>query len=63
MFKHLLTTIAVVTVAATGAAQAQEKLRIGVMATLEGALTTLGEDGIRGLQLCAAECLGGDENG
>jgi branched-chain amino acid transport system substrate-binding protein len=55
MFKHLLTTIAVVTVAATGAAQAQEKLRIGVMATLEGALTTLGEDGIRGLQVAAKQ--------
>jgi ABC-type branched-subunit amino acid transport system substrate-binding protein len=39
------------TVLAAGAAQAQEKLRIGVLATLEGALTTLGEDALRGLEM------------
>jgi branched-chain amino acid transport system substrate-binding protein len=58
MFRHLLTSIAVVSLTATGAAQAQEKMRIGVMATLEGALTTLGEDGIRGLQVAVKQAGG-----
>lgn len=44
--------------AATGSAQAQEKLRIGVMATLQGALTTLGEDGMRGLQVAVRQAGG-----
>src|SRR5215207_3545483 len=34
-----------------GAAQAQDKLKIGVLATLEGVLTTLGEDSLRGLEV------------
>jgi branched-chain amino acid transport system substrate-binding protein len=51
MLKHLLATAAIASIVGTGAAQAQEKLRIGVMATLEGVLTTLGEDGVRGLQI------------
>ena len=33
------------------AAQAQDKIKIGVLATLEGALTTLGEDAIRGMEI------------
>lgn len=33
------------------AAQAQDKIKIGVLATLEGALTTLGEDSLRGLEV------------
>lgn len=37
--------------AGTAQAQTQERLRIGVMATLQGALTTLGEDAIRGLNI------------
>jgi ABC-type branched-subunit amino acid transport system substrate-binding protein len=41
--------------AASGAAQAQEKLRIGVTATLSGALTSGGEDGVRGIQLAAKQ--------
>lgn len=41
--------------AAPGEAQAQEKWRIGVMATLQGALTTLGEDGMRGLQVAVRQ--------
>lgn len=40
---------------AVGSAQAQEKLKIGVMATLSGALTSGGEDGIRGVQIAAKE--------
>ncbi len=34
-----------------GAAQAQDKIKIGVLATLEGALTTLGEDAMRGMEI------------
>ena len=34
-----------------GTAQAQDKIKIGVLATLEGALTTLGEDGLRGMEV------------
>jgi ABC-type branched-subunit amino acid transport system substrate-binding protein len=33
-----------------GGAQAQEKIKVGVTATLEGTYTVLGEDGIRGMQ-------------
>src|SRR6202167_4507966 len=35
----------------TGAAFAQEKIKIGVTATLEGTYTVLGEDGMRGFQI------------
>src|SRR3712207_2721135 len=41
--------------AASGATQAQEKLRIGVTATLSGALTSGGEDGVRGVQIAAKQ--------
>ncbi len=51
MLNKLLVATALSTVLAAGAAQAQEKLRIGVLATLEGALTTLGEDALRGLEI------------
>jgi branched-chain amino acid transport system substrate-binding protein len=33
-----------------GAAQAQEKIKVGLLATLEGTYTVLGEDGVRGFQ-------------
>src|SRR5262245_1484918 len=51
MLNKLLVATALSIVLAAGAAQAQEKLRIGVLATLEGALTTLGEDALRGLEM------------
>ena len=51
MITKLLTATALSTVLAASAAQAQEKLKIGVLATLEGALTTLGEDALRGLEI------------
>lgn len=38
-------------IAAGGSGQAQEKLKIGVLATLSGALTSGGEDGVRGAQV------------
>ena len=38
-------------IAAGSSGQAQEKLKIGVLATLSGALTSGGEDGVRGAQV------------
>ena len=51
MIRTLLAAVAAGGILAAGAAQAQDKIRIGVLATLEGALTTLGEDAIRGMQI------------
>jgi ABC-type branched-subunit amino acid transport system substrate-binding protein len=42
-------------VLASGVVQAQEKLRIGVLATLEGALTPLGEDALRGVEVAVRQ--------
>ena len=50
MRTKLLTAAAVVSLTAS-AAQAQDKIKIGVLATLEGALTTLGEDALRGMEV------------
>ena len=50
MHTKLLMAAAIVALTA-GAAQAQDKIKIGVLATLEGALTTLGEDAIRGMEI------------
>ncbi len=50
MIKTLLAATAL-SLFAAGAAQAQEKLRIGLLATLEGVLTTLGEDALRGAEM------------
>lgn len=49
-----LTTISAVAVMAAGAVQA-EPLKIGVLATLEGTYTVLGEDGVRGLKTAMAK--------
>src|ERR1041384_470770 len=53
MFMHtkLLMAAALGVSLTAGAAQAQDKIKIGVLATLEGALTTLGEDAIRGMEV------------
>ena len=51
MIRTLLAAVAAGGMLAAGAAQAQDKIKIGVLATLEGALTTLGEDAIRGMQI------------
>jgi branched-chain amino acid transport system substrate-binding protein len=64
MRKTLAAAFAACLVAAAPAAHAQEKLKIGVMATLSGALTSGGEDGVRGVQIAAKELgnkLGGRE--
>ena len=42
----------------TGSANAADKLKVGVTATLEGTYTVLGEDGMRGYDL-AVEARGG----
>jgi branched-chain amino acid transport system substrate-binding protein len=59
MRKALLATTAVVgLVVSGGAAIAQEKLKIGVTATLTGFLTSGGEDSVRGLQVALKEAGG-----
>lgn len=52
-FKYL-TSISVAALMAAGVAQA-EPLKVGVLATLEGTYTVLGEDGVRGLKTALAE--------
>ncbi len=56
MHKTLGLSVAVALTAAvgTGAANAADKLKIGVTATLEGTYTVLGEDGMRGYDLAVA---------
>ncbi|UCE30454.1 MAG: ABC transporter substrate-binding protein [Burkholderiales bacterium] len=49
----ILATAAVV--ALTGPALAQETIKMGALATLEGAFTVLGEDGMRGVRLALEE--------
>lgn len=65
MRKALMAAVAACSLlAASAVANAQEKLKIGVMATLSGALTSGGEDGVRGVQIAAKELgnkLGGRE--
>jgi branched-chain amino acid transport system substrate-binding protein len=53
MRERLFLAVALGGLLATGAAQAQapDKIKIGVLATLEGALTTLGEDALRGMEI------------
>jgi branched-chain amino acid transport system substrate-binding protein len=54
MRNALLTAVAACSLfAASGTVQAQEKLKIGVMATLSGVLTSLGEDAVRGIQVAS----------
>jgi ABC-type branched-subunit amino acid transport system substrate-binding protein len=50
MLKRSVGLIALGTLLFSGAAIAQEKIRVGVTATLEGTYTVLGEDGMRGHQ-------------
>ncbi len=56
MLKPFATGVALTTaMLLTQPAAAQEKLRIGMLATLSGALTTLGEDGVRGMQVAVKQ--------
>jgi branched-chain amino acid transport system substrate-binding protein len=58
MFKRILGAAALLSLAFPSLGAAQEKLKIGVLSTLEGALTALGEDGVRGLQLAVKQAGG-----
>jgi branched-chain amino acid transport system substrate-binding protein len=50
MVKRSIGAVALGCLMLSGGAQAQEKIKVGVTATLEGTYTVLGEDGIRGFQ-------------
>jgi branched-chain amino acid transport system substrate-binding protein len=50
----LTVAVALTAVVGTGAANAADKLKVGVTATLEGTYTVLGEDGMRGYDLAVA---------
>jgi len=54
----LTVAVALTAVVGTGSANAADKLKVGVTATLEGTYTVLGEDGMRGYEL-AVEAHGG----
>jgi ABC-type branched-subunit amino acid transport system substrate-binding protein len=51
MVKSVLGATALASVLLSGAAWAQDKIKVGVTATLEGTYTVLGEDGIRGFKV------------
>ena len=55
MQTKLLVAAALSVSLSANAAQAQDKIKIGVLATLEGALTTLGEDSIRGMEIAVKQ--------
>jgi ABC-type branched-subunit amino acid transport system substrate-binding protein len=54
----IATAVGFAALVGTGAANAADKLKVGVTATLEGTYTVLGEDGMRGYEL-AVEAHGG----
>src|SRR5580692_12619849 len=58
----LTVAVALTAVAGTGAANAADKLKIGITGTLEGTYTVLGEDGMRGYEL-AVQAHGGKAGG
>ena len=62
MKKPLLYVFAAALALSAGAAQAAEKLKVGVLATLEGTYTVLGQDGVRGFKV-ALKQFGGKAGG
>ena len=50
MLKSCAGLVALSSLLLSGVAVAQEKIKVGVTATLEGTYTVLGEDGMRGFQ-------------
>ena len=58
----LTVAVALTAIVGSGSANAADKLKIGVTATLEGTYTVLGEDGMRGYDL-AVEAHGGKAGG
>ena len=59
---QLLIGASVAALLAAGSAQAADKLKVGVLATLEGTYTVLGEDGVRGLRTALGQ-FGGKAGG
>ena len=55
MISRLLGAIAALTIATGSTSLAAEPLKVGVLATLEGTYTVLGEDGVRGLRTALAQ--------
>ena len=51
MLKSGIGAVALTSILLSSAAWAQEKIKVGVTATLEGTYTVLGEDGIRGFKV------------
>ncbi len=51
MDRHLASAIVAGGILLTGGAQAADPIKVGVLATLEGTYTVLGEDGVRGFQV------------
>ena len=49
------TLIAAALILSAGPVMAQETIKMGALATLEGAFTVLGEDGMRGVRMALAE--------
>ncbi|MFD0914863.1 ABC transporter substrate-binding protein [Pseudahrensia aquimaris] len=58
MHKFLITTASVMALVASSSALAADKIKVGVLATLEGTYTVLGEEGIRGLEIALKEAGG-----
>jgi branched-chain amino acid transport system substrate-binding protein len=58
----LTVAVAMTAIVGNGSANAADKLKVGVTATLEGTYTVLGEDGMRGYEL-AVEAHGGKAGG
>ncbi len=55
MYSRLLGAIAAFTIATGSSSLVAEPLKVGVLATLEGTYTVLGEDGVRGLKTALAQ--------
>jgi ABC-type branched-subunit amino acid transport system substrate-binding protein len=55
MKRWLIAALAAGSLAAASAVQAAEKIKVGVLATLEGTYTVLGEDSVRGFELALKE--------
>ena len=55
MYSRLLGAIAAFSIATGATSLAAEPLKVGVLATLEGTYTVLGEDGVRGLKTALAQ--------
>jgi branched-chain amino acid transport system substrate-binding protein len=55
MMRRLLATVALGALCAVGTAHAEDSIKVGVMATLEGTYTVLGQDSIRGFEVALKE--------